>query len=144
MGSTYAMREFFGELTSETALSGAEIGLFTNTPLISPFAVLADFDPPAWTGYLAGALTFTGVGTELEDGSFRGLAEPIDFVVADPGPWGTVNGYYIFNTTLTPDEWLFAAYFDAPFTWTDTFQVLSLRWEFKLSTVADWGTICLC
>lgn len=133
------------DVINDPVLGGTPgVALFTNTPLLSPFTVLADFTHPVGGGYVILPLVISLGHENLPDGSARLITDPVVFGVTGAGPWWTANGYYVVNILAAPTDWLWAEYLPTPFTWTAITEKLHLTLELVLQATADWGTVCVC
>jgi len=126
----------------ETAgASNLKIGLFTNSPSLTPGLLLAGLTEPAFTGYARAAAT---IGTRR--GNANGdIILPIPSVTfqptADPASPITVNGYFLTQGSSPTAPWL-TEYLDTPWVVEDTGSALDLILEIYVRADPDYGGVC--
>lgn len=126
----------------ETAgATNLKIGLFTNSPSLTPTLLLSGLTEPVYTTYARQAGT---IGSRRSNAN-GDIILPIGSVTfqptADPASPITVNGYFLTQGSSPTAPWL-TEYFDTPWIIENAGSALDLILEIYIRADPDYGGVC--
>lgn len=125
--------------TFNGVLKGAQMGLFTNTPLLSHDTVAGDLTPPSNTSYVKKNITWAGPYLDEGDRSSWVLSQAVNWGIGSDTAPQTITGFAVFDgaDSVTVN---YAELLPEPVNLTNPSDVLVIMTRVQPRDSPDWGS----